>query len=174
MPAQSVVFSIYATPDLIPEGDLGPLCEFLGEDFSPILDLMGLDMAQWQQRNFEDKGQTFGVPWAAVTPKTQREKDRLGFGDETLVRTGRLASEVGETILLTANSVTTGINLDFAPYAAVHDNPSSDSWVPQRILVALVPAEIDQLQKRLIDYIVMRTGIAPSGIEVRASEITPS
>jgi len=173
MPSESVVFSIIVTPDLIPDGSLVPLLELL-DDLSPVLDLMGTDMAQWQQRNFEDKGETFGQPWPELAPATLKEKRRLGFPDETLVRYGRIASEIGETMLLTSDSVTTGINLDFAPEAAFHDDPGPGSHVPQRILVALVPQEVQDLQQRLVDWISGRTGKLPQGIEIVTNGFTMS
>jgi len=171
MPSESVVYSIIVTPELIPDGDLAPLLELLS-DLSPVLDIMGTVMSQWQIRNFDDQGATFGKPWAPVKPETQAEKDALGFGDQTLVRYGRIASEIGETVLLTRDSVTTGINLDFAPEAGYHDDPGPGSHNPQRILVALVPQEVDDMRQRLIDYISRRTGTLPQGISIVTNGFT--
>jgi len=171
MPNQSIVFSILATPELIPDGDLVPLLDLLS-DLSPVLDLIGIDMAQWQKENFESQGSVFERPWPANKAATDQEKRRLGYSGRTLVRTGDLETEVGGTMLMTSDGVTTGIGLDLAHYAAYHDDPGPSSPLPQRILVALVPAEVEGIQHRLVEFIASKTGIVPTGISIIAGSIT--
>jgi phage gpG-like protein len=171
MPSEAAVFQVIATPGVVPDGDLAELAALLS-DLSPVLDSMATVMSQWQIQNFDDQGATFGQPWAPLKPSTLREKQRLGFSDQPLVRYGRIASEIGETMLLTEDSVTVGINLDFAQEAIFHDDPGPGSHVPQRLLIALVPQEIEALQKRLVDYICQRLGKMPEGVSIVTSGVT--
>ncbi|BDI29402.1 hypothetical protein CCAX7_14530 [Capsulimonas corticalis] len=161
-PAQTVIFSIVVHPELIPDGDVEPLMEALAH-LGPVLDDWGLVMARYQQKNFDDKGATFGYPWEELAVDTVTQKQRLGYPDQDLVRKGRIASEIGETILLTPDSVTTGINIDEAPEAYFHQ---FGRGVPQRILVALVDAEIDEMYEILRRYIAEATGGSLQGVEI--------
>ena len=156
---QTIIFTIIAHPELVPDDDLVPLIEALS-NLSPILDDIGLRMAQYQEHNLDDQGATFGEPWDPLKPRTLAEKRRLGYPEQTMVRTGRLASELGSTMILTPDSVTTGINLDEVPYAAFQNR-----W---RVLVSVTDAEMEEFYQMLRAYIAKVTGGTLEGIEIRA------
>lgn len=161
-PPQTVIFSITVRPELIPDGDIAPLMEALGH-LEPVLDAFATVQQEYQIRNFEDQGQTFGFPWAELAPATVQEKERLGYPEQPLVRVGRIASEIGSTIVLTEDQVTVGIDTDAAPEARYHQYGLG---VPQRILVAVVDKEVDEMLQILRNYIAGATGQALTGVEI--------
>jgi hypothetical protein len=167
MPSSTAIFTIVVHPELIPDGDYGPLMELLA-DFAPELDEIGMLLSQKQQESFEASTDPWGEPWAPLAASTLREKARGGFPEQSLVRHGHLQAEVGETMLLTSDSVTTGIDLSSfpTPYPQYQDE-GIPGRMPARVLVAITDEEIEQIHELLRQYIAQVTGQDLDGIEIR-------
>ena len=126
-------------------------------DLEPVLlDQVGTYLHKQEEQNFEDAGQTFDAPWEALRPGTVREKARLGLPQQDLVRTGRLAGALGESVSLTPGSVSVGIDPGAVPYAAAQN--------ARRLLVSLTPQMVDDIQKRLEEW-AQSLGIPPGAVQ---------
>ena len=164
-PPQTIIMSITVRPELIPDGDVAPLMEVLAH-LEPVLDAFATVQQQYQIHNFEDQGQTFGFPWDDLAPATLKEKARLGYPEQSLVRRGRIASEIGSTVTLTQDGVSVGINADEVPEARYAQEGLGQ---PQRILVAVTDAEAEEMYQILRAYVAAQTGQALTGVEITAT-----
>lgn len=158
------LYQIELNPELIPPDLLPEVIGLLEDVQAMLLDVAATYLQQAQERNFEDAGGTFGAPWAPLSPRTIREKERRGYPAQPLVRTGRLASEIGQTVVADGDSVTVGINLDETPYAAYLHEGAESRNLPPRILVAITPEMNDELQKRLDDWAQETLGLEPGAL----------
>lgn len=178
MPGPSQVYEIVVHPDLLADpDDLGPVLEALQEVQRAELDDIGLLMQQQQIENFDTQGATFGEPWQELKVSTLREKARLGFPEQSLVRAGRIASEIGATMVIGETSVTTGLDLGEAPEArfaqpsALGGGNDGTGRTPPRVLVALTEEELGTVHEIIQRYVAEATGADAQAVEiVRAQE----
>jgi phage gpG-like protein len=74
------------------------------QNFEPVWRQIAKDLMELEEQIFATQGSVIGKPWAPLSPKTIRQKQRKGFPLEPLVRTGRLRASLtdetsGEMIL---------------------------------------------------------------------------
>ena len=168
MPSQSVTFVVELYPGYLPPMEAPALLEKLSSFEPVLLDMVGTELQQYQYNIWDSEGASVGMPWPALAESTLREKRRLGYPDQTLVRKGRLASEIGQTIVVTGDTVAVGINSDEVRYAAFHDDPGPGSHVPQRVLVAILDDEIEKLLGIVQTYLCELTGLSAGILRVTA------
>ena len=163
---QTSIFSIQVDPNLIPDEDLAPLLAAL-QDFEPVLEDFGRTIAGGEKAAFASQGGEYGQEWAALAPSTVLDRFRHGFGpNQPLVRTGALASSIGEAVSLTPDSVQVGIDTGAVPYAGYLQGGTRK--MPARLLVALTDDMIDQMMQTLRAYLAGVTGGDLSGITITA------
>ena len=176
MPAPTVTFRISIDPSLVPDGDINGLLAALA-DFGPLLEELGEIMSEAQQDNFDSQGAVFGEPWAALSPSTLKEKERLGYPATSMVRTGTLRDEAGGAIAMDADSVTAGFDESLVPYATYHQpaalggSNSGAGRLPARILVSFSAHEQDEMLQKVQDYLDNASGGLPSGVSVTMEEV---
>ena len=65
-------------------------------DLSPVWQQISKDLMEWEDEIFATEGIAIGHPWAPLSPKTIRQKQRKGFPLKPLIRTGRLKASLTE------------------------------------------------------------------------------
>jgi len=63
-------------------------------NFEPVWMQIAKDLMELEEQIFATQGSVIGKPWAPLSPKTIRQKQRKGFPLEPLVRTGRLRASL--------------------------------------------------------------------------------
>lgn len=165
-------FAISLNPDANIPPDAQDLLLAKLSDFAPLLDIEADVMTRFQKENFADQGATFGAPWAANSASTQREKTRAGFPDRTMVRTGALENEVGQSVQQGQSDVSVGIDTSEVPYA-VYSQPeelgganTGSGRQPTRILVSVTEEEVDAMQQAIEDFYSDLPGVPPGSVIV--------
>jgi phage gpG-like protein len=64
------------------------------QNFEPVWRQIAKDLMELEEQIFATQGSVIGRPWAPLSPKTIRQKQRKGFPLEPLVRTGRLRASL--------------------------------------------------------------------------------
>jgi hypothetical protein len=64
------------------------------QNFEPVWRQIAKDLMELEEQIFATQGSVIGKPWAPLSPKTIRQKQRKGFPLEPLVRTGRLRASL--------------------------------------------------------------------------------
>jgi phage gpG-like protein len=64
------------------------------QNFEPIWRQIAKDLMELEERIFATQGSVIGKPWAPLSPKTIRQKQRKNLPLEPLVRTGRLKASL--------------------------------------------------------------------------------
>ena len=64
------------------------------QNFEPVWRQIAKDLMELEEQIFATQGSVIGRPWAPLSPKTIRQKQRKGFPLEPLVRTGRLKASL--------------------------------------------------------------------------------
>ncbi len=161
---QTTIFSIQVDPNLIPDGELAPLLEAL-QDFEPVLEDFGRTLAAGEQQGFSSQGAFYGDEWAGLAPSTVKERFRQGYGPNApLVRTGKLADSIGQTINLTPDSVQVGVDTADVPYANYLQGGTAR--MPARVLVAVTDDMIDEMTQTLREFLANATGGDLEGITI--------
>ena len=159
------VYTVVVNPDLVPPELIPGLLEALS-DFQPVLlDAVATYLQEQDERSFDDQGATFGDPWDALKPATVAEKLRLGYPDQPEVQRGRLAAEVGQTVVLGANAVSVGIDPDEAPYAAAQNFGDPARNLPPRVMIALTEDMEGALQQKLEEWAQSVAGVPPGAVQ---------
>lgn len=160
----SASYVVQINPDLVP-AELVPEIMGLLEDVDPILlDVVDTFLYQKDEENFMDQGETFGEPWAALSPRTVKEKARLGFPEQPEVRHGHLASALGEDVVINENSISVGIDTSAIPYAAAQNFGNPAKNLPPRILIGFTPDMATELQERLDNWAEQTLGLPPGAL----------
>lgn len=157
MPKLATVFSITIDPTLVPQDAIGPLLDALN-DYSPVLEMFRRTMLAYEMQNFATQGQTFGDPWRPLSSRTLAQKRAQGYPSTPLVRTGALQSAIGTAVHMTAESVSVGLP-DEPAYFGYQNN-----W---RVMLAISPAEINELLDALRRFIAQATGGDVAGVGVQ-------
>jgi len=63
-------------------------------NLEPVWGQIAKDLMELEAQIFATQGSIIGKPWAPLSPKTVRQKQRKGFPLEPLVRTGRLRASL--------------------------------------------------------------------------------
>jgi phage gpG-like protein len=64
------------------------------QNLEPVWRQIAKDLMELEEQIFATQGSVIGRPWAPLSPKTIRQKQRKGFPLEPLVRTGRLRASL--------------------------------------------------------------------------------
>ena len=163
---QTTIFRIEVDPNLIPDGEVAPLLAAL-TDFEPVLEDFGRVIAAGEKEGFASQGGSYQQPWAPLADSTVKDRFRKGYGpNEMLVRSGKLADAIGESVVLSPGSVQVGVDLSEVPYAAPLQ--SGTARMPARVLVAVTDDMIDQMLQVLRAYLANATGGDLTGIAIVA------
>lgn len=152
----TVSYLLTVNAEMVPVELLPTLIDALSDLEPVLLDRVGTYLYKAEEQNFEDRGATFGAPWEPLKPDTQKEKARLGFGDQDLVRTGKLAAALGESVELAPDSISVGIDPAAVPYA----NTQND----HRLLIAISQQQIGDIQEMLEEW-AASLGIPPGAVQ---------
>lgn len=155
MPA-AISYVLTVNPEAMPPELLPSLIDELADLEPVLLNQVGTYLYQQEEQNFEDRGATFNAPWAALKPATVREKAQLGFGDQDLVRTGKLAAAIGEDVSLSPDSISVGIDPDAVPYVAAQN--------AHRLLIGITPEMVEDIQQQLEDW-AQSLGVPPGAVQ---------
>ena len=113
------------------------------KDFSAVYKEIAKSFYQFQERQFRSGGAEIGG-WKPLAKSTLRQKFRLGYPPDILVRTGRLmrslASKTTDTIEeITSRDLRIGTGI---PYAIYHQKGTKK--MPARPLIALTQKLLDK------------------------------
>lgn len=102
------------------------------KDWTPEFRKVGNMLAKTFKDNFQSEGGMLGKPWQPLAAKTLREKRRLGYPDDILVRTGKMRdsfrSEANATFVDIWNEM---------PYFVYHQSNQPRKKLPRRIMMRL-------------------------------------
>lgn len=111
------------------------------EDLSPAWDALLDWFADENVKQWLSQGARWREPWPPLAASTLREKARLGYPADPLIRTGRLARSLTVRPLavetITPSRVIAGTNVDYAPH---HQYGAPRANLPRRAL--FVPEQI--------------------------------
>ncbi len=152
----AVTYLLTVNAEMVPVELIPTLINALADLEPVLLDKVGTYLYKVEEQNFEDRGATFGVPWEPLKPETRLEKARLGYGDQDLVRTGKLAAAIGESITLAPDSISVGIDPAAVPYAADQND--------HRLLIAIGPQQLADIEQMLEQW-AASLGIPPGAVQ---------
>jgi phage gpG-like protein len=112
------------------------------ENREPINRRVAVQFQSWVFRNFDQSGGLRDVPWVPLSPRTQRQKARLGFSPKPLFRTGNLRN----SFLGFSDNDTMGVGARASfgvDYAEVHEFGAPDRNIPAR---PMLPPQGEALQ----------------------------
>ena len=143
--------------------------------------LLGIAGAFWQAQEkqvFATQGASVGQPWAPNSNGYAHWKRQVTGQSRVGVLTGHLESSIGESISLGPNSISVGTDV---PYAPEFEQDSDAEWTahspdgrsrfhgtghPGRILIAVLPSQVNDLIERLVSFLSMRLGIPENAISI--------
>jgi phage gpG-like protein len=136
------------------------------QNMAPAWRKIGSYLSRKVRRQFATRGAEFGTPWAPLKPATRKQKQRLGYPRNPLVRTRELKdSFTGRPMNIerySAQSATWGSGLAKAGWqhrgtrvrnVAFWGRPAGTRIIPPRPILVVTPQMQDEMGEIVNDYI---------------------
>ena len=114
------------------------------KDWTPQFTKIGKLLLKTFKDNFNSEGQALGEPWAPLKASTLKEKARLGYPSDILVRTGTMKKS-----FISSPSQFEVVISNPTPYFVYHQSRRPRQHLPRRVLM-----KIDDRRKQEIIKII--------------------
>ena len=157
----SLLISLNIDPDSGQDHLLPAIMEHLEQYKPELLKLMGDFFSKVEMEAFETDGASIGRPWAYYAPSSiQRPK--------MLYHTGKLEESIAAKRTYGSNFVSIGFDPGVCWYTKIHNEGSPASNLPARVLIGILPSQVDQMIIELKEHLSLELGLDPSQILVES------